>query len=100
VGAFTPATREVDTKTILRSRVVVDTYGALEEAGDLLIPLRGGDIRREHVLADLHETLSGRTVREHENEITVFKSVGSAMEDIVAARCLLTALREPSLATR
>jgi ornithine cyclodeaminase/alanine dehydrogenase-like protein (mu-crystallin family) len=100
VGAFTPETREVDTKTILRSRVVVDTYGALEEAGDLLIPLRGRDIRREHVLADLHQALSGRSVREHENEITVFKSVGSAIEDIVAAKCLLAALREPSLATR
>jgi ornithine cyclodeaminase/alanine dehydrogenase-like protein (mu-crystallin family) len=101
VGSFTPATREVDTRTIVRSRVVVDTYGALEEAGDLLIPLRAGDIRREHVLADLHEALSGaRNVREHDHDITVFESVGSAMEDIVAARCLLTALREPSVATR
>jgi len=96
VGAFTPATREVDTRTIARSRVVVDTYGVLEEAGDLLIPLRAGDIRREHVLADLHEALSGaRNVRENENDVTVFKSVGSAMEDIVAAKCLLAALREP-----
>lgn len=100
VGAFTPITREVDTKTIERSRVVVDTYGALEEAGDILIPLRAGEIRREHVIADLHEVLSGeRVVRENESDITVFESVGSAMEDIVAAKCLLAALRESALAT-
>ncbi|MGA8231159.1 MAG: hypothetical protein WB795_06735 [Candidatus Acidiferrales bacterium] len=101
VGSFTPATREVDTRTIVRSRVVVDTYGALEEAGDLLIPLRAGDIPREHILADLHEALSGeRSVRENENDITVFESVGSAMEDIVAAKCLLAALREFSPVTQ
>lgn len=95
VGSYTPATREVDTRTIVRSRVVVDTYGALDEAGDLLIPLRAGDIPREHILADLHEALSGaQIVRQHENDITVFESVGSAMEDIVAASCLLAALRE------
>jgi ornithine cyclodeaminase len=97
VGSFTPATREADTRTITRSHVVVDTYGALEEAGDLLIPLGAGDIRREHILGDLHEVLSGaRTARRNESDITAFESVGSAMEDIVAAKCLLAALREPS----
>src|SRR5258708_6515951 len=56
VGAFQPHTREVDDDTIRQSRVVVDTYeGALEEAGDLLIPMKSGVIGREHIVADLHE---------------------------------------------
>jgi alanine dehydrogenase len=101
VGSFTAVTREVDTRTIVRSRVVLDTYGALDEAGDILIPLRAGDIRRDQVIADLHETLSGeRSVRENENDITVFESVGSAFEDLVAAKCLLVAVREFSPVAR
>jgi ornithine cyclodeaminase len=85
----------------VRSRVVLDTYGALDEAGDILIPLRAGDIRRDQVIADLHETLSGeRSVRENENDITVFESVGSAFEDLVAAKCLLVAVREFSPVAR
>lgn len=87
IGAFQPNTREVDSVTILRSRVVVDTYeGAFAEAGDLLIPMNEGTITRGHILSDLHELLSGKkTVRRHPDEITLFKSVGVALEDLVAA---------------
>jgi alanine dehydrogenase len=90
VGAFQPHTREVDEETVSRSRVVVDTYGgALSEAGDLLIPLSHGTITRDHVLADLHEIASGkkqpRTGRE---DITLFKSVGCALEDLVTAKLI------------
>ncbi|HKZ53545.1 MAG TPA: ornithine cyclodeaminase family protein [Candidatus Acidoferrales bacterium] len=88
VGAFQPNAREVDDETIRRSRVVVDTYeGALAEAGDLLIPLERGVIRREHIGADLHEIVSGkRPGRQSAEEITVFKSVGFALEDLVTAK--------------
>ena len=73
-----------------RSRVVVDTYdGALAEAGDLLIPLRSGAIAREHVAADLHEIASGtRPGRTGSDQITLFKSVGCALEDLVTAQLI------------
>jgi ornithine cyclodeaminase/alanine dehydrogenase-like protein (mu-crystallin family) len=91
VGAFQPDTREVDTQTIRRARVFVDTYaGARAEAGEILIPIGEGAIPPGHILGDLHELLSrkkrGRTAPE---EITVFKSVGCALEDLVAAELLL-----------
>lgn len=88
VGAFQPHTREVDSETVRRARVVVDTYeGALAEAGDLLIPLQGGAIARDHIIADLHEIASGKNpVRRSAGDITLFKSVGCALEDLVVAR--------------
>ncbi len=88
VGAFRPNTREVDDETIRQARVIVDTYdGALAEAGDLLIPLQRGAITREHIVADLHEIISGERVgRRNPEEITVFKSVGCALEDLVTAK--------------
>ena len=90
VGAFQPHTREVDDSTVRRSHVVVDTYeGALAEAGDLLIPLRSGAIGRFHIAADLHEVAAGKkTGRSSPNEITLFKSVGCALEDLVTAQLI------------
>jgi ornithine cyclodeaminase/alanine dehydrogenase-like protein (mu-crystallin family) len=91
VGAFRPETREVDTPTIQRARVVVDTYGsALSEVGEFLIPLQEGAITREHIAADLHELVSGKKQgRRSPEEITLFKSVGCALEDMVAAELLV-----------
>lgn len=87
VGAFQPHTQEVDGETVRRARVVVDTYdGCMAEAGDLLIPLQNGTIDRSHVIADLHEIASGKKAgRTGEDDITLFKSVGCAMEDLVTA---------------
>jgi alanine dehydrogenase len=88
VGSFRPATREVDTLTIRRSRVVVDTYeGAWEEAGDVLIPIKARAITRRHVRAELAQLVAGaRPGRTSPQEITLFKSVGFAPEDAVTAR--------------
>ena len=96
VGAFQSHAREVDSNTIQRSRVVVDTYdGALAEAGDLLIPMNEGLITREHIVSDLHELVSRkRPGRRSADEITLFKSVGCALEDLVTAELL-----EPALPT-
>jgi ornithine cyclodeaminase/alanine dehydrogenase-like protein (mu-crystallin family) len=90
VGAFQPETREVDDITVQRSRVVVDTYeGALAEAGDVLIPMKSGVIDRSHILADLHEIASGKKPgRIQQDDITLFKSVGCALEDLVTARLI------------
>jgi ornithine cyclodeaminase len=95
VGSFQPHTREVDDTTIQRSRVVVDTFeGALAEAGDLLIPLNKGHINRDKILADLHQVVSRRkTVRTRSDEITLFKSVGCALEDLAAAELVAAAVR-------
>ena len=87
VGSFQPHTREVDDATVQRSRIVVDTFeGALAEAGDLLIPLSNGVINRHHILADLHQLVSRKKiVRTRPDEITLFKSVGCALEDLATA---------------
>jgi ornithine cyclodeaminase/alanine dehydrogenase len=95
VGAFRPETREVDTETVKRARVVVDTYaGALAEAGDLLIPIQEGAITRDHVTAELAELVTGaRPGRGSRDEITLFKSVGFALEDAATARLAYDAAR-------
>jgi ornithine cyclodeaminase/alanine dehydrogenase-like protein (mu-crystallin family) len=93
VGAFRPDTRELDDETILRSRVVVDTYeGAPVEAGDLLIPRKNHTVGPDHIIGDLHDGLSGKKIiRRDSSDITLFKSVGCALEDLAAARLLLEA---------
>src|SRR4029453_9325264 len=64
VGNFRPATREVDTATVQKSRVVVDTYdGAWEEAGDILVPIKAGAITRRHVRAELSQVVTGSPPR-------------------------------------
>lgn len=87
VGAFRPAEREVDTETVRRARVVVDAYSAaLAEAGDLLIPLAEGAIAREHVVAELCELVTGARIgRTGPADVTLFKSVGFALEDLATA---------------
>jgi ornithine cyclodeaminase len=88
VGGFTPAMREADDEAARRARVYVDTRdGALTEAGDVVQPVAGGVIAAEDVAGDLFELTRGEVAgRGAEDEITFFKSVGSALEDLAAAR--------------
>ena len=90
VGAFQPHTREVDSDTVQRARVFVETYeGVLAEAGDLLIPIQEGIMAREHIAGDLHELVSGKKQgRIDDGTITLFKSVGYALEDLATAELL------------
>ena len=99
VGAFRPTDREADTPAMSRARVVVDTYaGALEEAGDILIPVREGAFDRGHIAAELAEVVTGaRPGRTSDQEITVFKSVGWALEDLVTARLAYNRARAEGL---
>jgi ornithine cyclodeaminase/alanine dehydrogenase-like protein (mu-crystallin family) len=87
IGNASPNTREVDGTTVVRSRVVCDSFRAcLMEAGDLLIPLRQGLIAKEHFQLDLGEIIeSPERHRRSERDITLFKSVGLGFQDIVAA---------------
>ena len=97
IGAFRPTMREVDEETILKATIVMDTYeGCLSEAGDLLIPIQGGKLKREAIHGDLGEIITGRKRgRRSPEEITLFKSVGFAMEDVVVAhRAYEKAIRE------
>jgi alanine dehydrogenase len=88
IGAFTPEMQEVDEETILRSRVFVDSIiTCLEEAGDLIIPLNKGLICREDIQGELGEVVSGKKKgRQTREEITYFKSVGNAVQDISVAQ--------------
>jgi ornithine cyclodeaminase len=90
IGSYQPHTRELDTESIRRALVVVETReAALEEAGDLLIPIAEGGIDRSHIVADLQELVRGAPVRASDEDITVFKSVGLGFEDLVLARAAL-----------
>src|SRR5262249_34231697 len=91
IGTFQPTAREVDSVAIQRSRVFVDTYeAAFDEAGDILMPIQSGEIQREHVLGDLHELVTGKiSGRVSRNDITVSKSVGCALEDLVTAKLII-----------
>ncbi len=86
VGAYTPATRELDDVTVRRGRLVVETReAALAEAGDLIIPLQAGVIARSDIVADLSEVVRGALAPRAPADITVFKSVGVAFEDLAVA---------------
>ena len=87
VGGFTPAMRETDDEAVRRSTVFVDTRaGALTEAGDLTQPIESGALDPTDIAADLYELCrGGHAGRRAEAEITLFKSVGVALEDLFAA---------------
>jgi ornithine cyclodeaminase len=87
LGAYTPRMRELDTLTILRSKLVVDTReAALHEAGDVVIPIEEGALSASDLHAELGEIALGRRPgRADPNEIFVFKSVGNAMQDLALA---------------
>jgi alanine dehydrogenase len=88
IGAHTPTTRELDGNAISMAKVCVESLeAALQEAGDIIIPLTEGLIGRDHVYAALGELAAGQKPgRVHAAEITVFKSVGLAVEDVAIAK--------------
>lgn len=94
IGAFTPSMVEADESLITGSSLFVDVAAALDEAGDLVGPLRRGTLRREDVRATLADLAGrGHPGRGSATERTVFKSVGTSMEDLVAASLVWEAAR-------
>lgn len=91
IGSYKPRVREVDDVTIQRSRIAVDSYEhALKEAGDLIHPLRRGILNETDILAELGElVLRRKTVRRTPEDITFFKCVGLAVQDIAVAQRVL-----------
>lgn len=87
VGGFTPAMREADDEAVRRSSVYVDTRaGATKEGGDIVQPLASGVLTADGIRGDLYDLCRGTAAgRVSDQEITFFKSVGCALEDLMAA---------------
>ena len=98
---FVGTMQELPAATVARATVVVDAVdAALAEAGDLIIPLRDGLVSREHFARELGMVASGAApARASADEITLFKSVGNAVQDVVVARRAVDRARERGLGT-
>lgn len=98
VGGFTPTMREADDEAIRRARVFVDTMaGATKEAGDIVQPLASGALSKAAIAADLFGLTRGeKNGRENRDEITLFKSVGAALEDLAAGIAVYRAVDGPA----
>ena len=92
VGSSSPTARELDSAAVVRSRLFVDRReSALSEAGDFMIPKKEGLIDDSHILGEIGEVLLGKVVgRQSDSEVTLFKSLGIATEDVAAAHSLYT----------
>jgi ornithine cyclodeaminase/alanine dehydrogenase-like protein (mu-crystallin family) len=101
VGSYTPDMQEVPAETLQRAKIFVDSSSAsLEEAGDLIQPIRAGLFDEKHICGELGEVVSGRLPgRRSPEEITYFKSVGIAVQDAMAAQVALTNARKMNLGT-
>ena len=90
VGACFATARELDTAAVKRSRLFVDRReSALNEAGDLLIPMAEGDLTADHIVAELGQVITGDVAgRTAPEDITLFKSLGIAVEDLAAAHLI------------
>lgn len=99
VGSYTPDMQEVPAETVTRAKVVVDSYSAsLEEAGDIIQPMRAGLFDESHIHAELGEVILGRKPgRTSHEEITYFKSVGVAVQDALAAQVALDNARKMNI---
>lgn len=88
VGAFTPEMQEIPPATVIRSRIVIDNFDAImAEAGDLLKPMNDGLIDPSRFTTELGQLVAGTADgRADDSEITLFKSVGNAVQDVVVAR--------------
>lgn len=85
VGAFSMSMREADDETLRRARIFIDTEAACVEGGDVAIGLSNGVIARAEIATDLPALCRGAKGRRTPDEITLFKSVGAAIEDLAAA---------------
>ena len=96
VGSSIPRARELDTETIAHCSLFTDLReSCLNEAGDYLIAAAEGAVGPDHIKAELGEVLIGaHPGREHEDELTVFKSLGIAVEDLASAELVVRRARE------
>jgi len=93
VGAYTPHMQEIPVETVIRAKVIIDHLdSSMAEAGDLIIPMQQGLIGQDHIYAELGEIAAGlKPGCEADSEVTLFKSVGVAVQDAAAAGRVLAA---------
>lgn len=96
VGAYTPEMQEIPTGLVQRARIVVDQIeAALHEAGDLIQPIQRGELDRENVTTELGHLVAGSvTGRSDDDDITFFKSVGNAIQDMIVGGLALQRAEE------
>jgi alanine dehydrogenase len=101
IGSYSPQMQEVDERTVARAKIVVDSrVAALAEAGDLVIPMSKGIISEQNIHAELGELVLGlKPGRENEDEVTFFKAVGNAVQDMSVAHRVLQRAAELNLGT-
>jgi alanine dehydrogenase len=101
IGSYSPQMQELDERTVARAKIVVDSrVAALAEAGDLVIPMSKGIISEQNIHAELGELVLGRKPgRENEDEVTFFKAVGNAVQDMSVAHRVLQRAAELNLGT-
>jgi ornithine cyclodeaminase/alanine dehydrogenase-like protein (mu-crystallin family) len=99
VGVFKTHMREIPPETVQRSSIIVDSVEAcMEEAGDIVIPIKDGLISEDHIKAELGEIAAGsKPGRQNDDEITLFKSVGIAVQDVAAAAAVIENARRLDL---
>jgi ornithine cyclodeaminase len=99
VGAFTPEMQEIDSETVKKALIVVDSsQAALAESGDLIIPLQQGEISQDWIKAELGEIVNGdHPGRSSPDQVTLFKSVGVAVQDAAAAALALAGAQAANL---
>jgi len=101
VGAYNPATRELDSELVANARLYADRRESmLSEAGEFLIPKGEGLFGDEHIVGEIGELLAGKVAgRRSPEEITLFKSLGIAIEDLASAHRVYEICRERELGT-
>ena len=99
IGAYRPTMREIPGKTVARAHLVVDSREAcLAEAGDLVLAVREGLVAEDFVPAEIGEVVAGTAAgRTDETELTIFKSVGNAVQDMAVAGVVLEEARKLGL---
>ena len=99
IGGYTPEMQELPVETVARSRIVVDSYATvMDEAGDIVKAIQAGLIKESNIHAELGEIVLGKkSGRQSDDEITFFKSVGNAVQDVAAAQLALQNARAMKL---
>lgn len=99
IGSYKPSVVEIPGATVVRSSIYVDHIEtALSEAGDLIQPLNLGDMKRDRIVGEIGRMFDGSIEgRQNDQDVTLFKSVGNTVEDVVAARMIVDRARELGL---
>ena len=92
IGSFRPEVQEIPAETVIRAKVFVDSLSmSLEETGDLIIPIKQGLMKESHIHGEIGQVAAGKlSGRESEKEVTLFKSVGLAVQDVATASLVLS----------